>query len=311
MNDPLLWFAGTPAFAADILAQLLKHSDYRIDAVLTRPDRPAGRGRKPRESAVGTVARKADLALDKPEQLDQRVSPFAKRPRPDLCIVVAYGLLLPEWFLAYPRLGCINIHASLLPRWRGAAPITRAIAAGDDQTGVSIMQMDQGLDTGPVWLEQRVAITNRDNTATLSEKLAILGGKALLDALPNILCGNGKPTPQQEHGIVYARKISKAEARIDWTQAAAVIARNIRAYNPAPLAYSPLAGENIRIYAADVQEHPASPVPGHILRHDKSGLLVGTGEDALLITQLQLPGKKASAAAALANGRNLEGYKFS
>lgn len=311
MNGPRLWFAGTPPFAAHILTRLRPRAEYRIDAVLTRPDRPAGRGRKRRESAVGKIAREANLTLEQPEKLDERAPPFADLPRPDLCIVVAYGLLLPSWFLAYPRLGCINIHASLLPRWRGAAPIARAIAAGDGETGVTIMQMDEGLDTGPVWLEQRVVITSGDNAATLSEKLAILGGKALLDALPNILCGNDEPTPQGENGVVYAAKLSKAEARIDWARAAPDIVRNIRAYNPVPLAYSPLAGENIRIHAAHARELATLVAPGHILRHDKSGLLVGTGQGALLITRLQLPGKKTTDAAALANGRNLQGYRFS
>ena len=311
MSHPRIWFAGTPLFAAHSLARLLAHGDYRIDAVLTRPDRRAGRGRLLTESAVKKVARGAGLTLDQPEKLDRRAPPFADLPRPDLCIVAAYGLLLPDWFLAYPRLGCINIHASLLPRWRGAAPIPRAIAAGDEETGVTIMQMDQGLDTGPIWLEKRLTITAGDSAETLGEKLAVLGGDALFAALATIFSGTGEPIPQAEHGVVYAAKLSKAEAQIDWSQAAGDIARNIRAYNPAPLAHSALEGEHIRIHAAHARPQPTPAAPGYILRHDGSGLLVTAGRGALLITRLQLPGKKTTDAGALANGRNLHGKRFS
>ena len=311
MSRPRLWFAGTPPFAAHSLALLLDHDDYRIDAVLTRPDRPAGRGRKQKDSAVKKIALDAGLALDQPEKLRENAAPFADLPRPDLCIVAAYGLLLPDWFLTSPRFGCINIHASLLPRWRGAAPIQRAIAAGDRETGISIMQMDAGLDTGPIWLEKRLTITAEDDAATLTEKLTVLGGEALLEALPRILRGEGKATPQAENGAVYAPKLGKAEARIDWSRAAEEIARNIRAYHPKPVAYSALEGETIRIHGAHACLPKATATPGEIIRHDRSGLLVGAGQGAVLITRLQLSGKKTITAASLANSRNLQGKHFS
>ena len=212
MNSPRLWYAGTPAFAAHSL-QALIDAGYSIDGVLTQPDRPAGRGRKLTASAVKQTAAAHHIPVAQPEKLHADAPPFPELPRPDLIIVAAYGLLLPPWFLAYPRLGCINIHASLLPRWRGAAPIQRAIEAGDRETGVGIMQMDEGLDTGAVWQESRLTIAPDDTAATLHDRLMQLGADTLLRALPDILAQTRVPTPQATEGITYAHKLSKAEAR--------------------------------------------------------------------------------------------------
>ena len=307
MNSPRLWYAGTPAFAAHSL-QALIDAGYTIDGVLTQPDRPAGRGRKLTVSAVKQTATAHQIPVTQPEKLHANASPFPELPRPDLIIVAAYGLLLPPWFLTYPRLGCINIHASLLPRWRGAAPIQRAIEAGDRETGIGIMQMDEGLDTGAVWQESRLTIAPDDTAATLHDRLMQLGADTLLRALPDILAQQRSPIPQSSNGVTYAHKLSKTEARIDWQQPIATIARKIRAYNPVPIAYTNLDGEPLRLYDAHIHSTtPPAAAPGTIIAHHEHGLDIACTDGTLRATRLQQPGKPVTDAAALRHGRNLSG----
>lgn len=305
-----LWFAGTPEFAAHSLRALLSADNVTVDAVLTQPDRPKGRGRKLTPSPVKEVALTHQLPLAQPEHLRTPVDLFPALPRPDLIIVAAYGLLLPEWFLTLPRLGCVNIHASLLPRWRGAAPIQRAIQAGDSHTGIAIMQMDKGLDTGSVWQMERIAIAPDDTGETLTAKLTELGAQTLLDALPKIIVQKESPIAQNNDLATYAHKLSKAEARIDWQMSAEEILRNIRAFNPVPVAHTLLNDESVRIYQASVCDEMSTQKAGSIIRHDKTGLYVATCTQVLRIDILQLSGKKAMPAGELANGRNLTGRCF-
>ena len=302
-----LWFAGTPAFAAHSLQALIDSGDYTIDGVLTQPDRPAGRGRKLTASAVKETALAHNIPVAQPEKLHADAPPFPDLPRPDLIIVAAYGLLLPPWFLSYPRLGCLNIHASLLPRWRGAAPIQRAIEAGDHETGICIMQMDAGLDTGAVWTEARLPIADSDTAASLHDRLMMLGSDTLLRTLPDVLAQNRQPLPQATDGITYAHKLNKAEARLDWHNNIITLDRKIRAYNPTPIAHTTLDGEPLRIHAAHILNHSATAAPGTIVAHHADGLDVACADGTLRITRLQLPGKSATDAAALRNSRDLSG----
>lgn len=307
---PRLWFAGTPQFAATIFKALCDSEAYSIDLVLTQPDRPAGRGQKLQMSEVKQSALALNLPVEQPEKLNdpKRFEALLETlPRPDLVIVVAYGLLLPEWFLQLPRLGCINVHGSLLPRWRGAAPIQRAIEAGDLETGVGIMQMERGLDTGAVWHEARLPIADNDTTQTLHDKLAELGAKALLEALPIILAQSALPTPQHHDLATYAHKLSKVEAELDWQQPLAVLERKIRAFYPYPIAQSQLGQDWVRIHRASA--HPSTTAPqsalGTILRHDKTGVWVQANGGLLCIEQLQFPNKKVIAASDLRNSHDL------
>lgn len=308
MTKPILWFAGTPEFAAHSLAALIE-AGYAVSGVLTQPDRPAGRGRKLSPSAVKSLALTHQIPIAQPEKLQADTPPFPELPRPDLVIVAAYGLLLPQWFLDYPRLGCINIHASLLPRWRGAAPIQRAIEAGDKETGIGIMQMDKGLDTGAVWLEKRLEIGD-DDAVGLHRRLMQLGAEALLEALPLVLAQAQQPIAQSDEGISYAHKLSKSEAEINWQDDARHILQKIRAFNLFPVAYSALEGENIRIYAAELIEGSAAAPAGSIIAHSKAGIDVVCGKDILRLQLLQFPGKQAMSAAQLRNGRDLSGKQF-
>ena len=217
---------------------------------------------------------------------------------------------MPPWFLAYPRLGCLNIHASLLPRWRGAAPIQRAIEAGDAETGICIMQMDKGLDTGAVWTEARLPITADDTAASLHDRLMTLGSATLLRTLPDVLAQTRQPTPQAADGITYAHKLHKAEARLDWHAPVVTLDRKIRAYNPTPIAHTTLDGEALRIHAAHVLNHSATAAPGTITAHHADGLDVSCADGTLRITRLQLPGKTATDAAALRHSRDLTGHQL-
>lgn len=305
-----LWFAGTPDFAAYSLSVLNTHPDYQIDGVLTQPDRPAGRGRKLSHSAVKAFAIANNIPVAQPAKLKHDDPPFPDLPRPDLIIVAAYGLLLPQWFLDFPRLGCLNIHASLLPRWRGAAPIQRAIEAGDKQTGICIMQMDAGLDTGAIWLEKSLPIYLEDNSAILHDRLMVLGAQTLLEALPVVISGKQKPTAQTNQGITYAHKLTKAEAAVCWQENAEAIARKIRAFNPFPVAYAILDQTNIRFYTAEPLPEEHHTLPGTVLNHNKKGIEVATGKGILRITTLQLPGKAPVTAGALRNSRDLTGKIF-
>lgn len=314
MSIPTLWFAGTPEFAAYILEQLILDGSYRVGHVFTQPDRPAGRGRKVAKSAVKLIAEKYHLPITQPDKLSQSEPPFTKKDVvPDLLIVAAYGLLLPQWLLDYPHFGCLNIHASILPRWRGAAPIQRAIAASDKESGITIMQMDKGLDTGDIWSVKRCPITATMTAGELHDKLMVLGSGALLETLPMVIAQSQTPTPQDERLASYAPKLSKAEAMIDWSQSAETIARLIRAYNPYPVAHTKLEQQTWRIFNADVclpTNNTKQPI-GTIIAHDEQGIEVVTGYQHLRITKLQLAGKKCSPAAELRHGHHFVGRKFS
>ena len=291
-----LVFAGTPEFAQTALAQL-HAAGFRIPLVLTQPDRPAGRGMKLQASPVKqfALAHGMDVAQPRSLRLDGKYPDDAQAARdallaaaPDVMVVAAYGLILPQWVLDLPRLGCLNIHASLLPRWRGAAPIHRAIEAGDTQTGITIMQMDAGLDTGDMLLVEKLAIASQDTTATLHDRLASLGGRLIVEALEMAACGGLSRTPQPADGVTYAHKIEKAEAEIDWSQSAAVIERRIRAFDPFPGASGHLGGVALKCWSAELSDG-AGP-PGTVLEVSDAGPLVACGVGALRLTQLQKPG---------------------
>ena len=295
-------FAGTPAFAAVALAQLAAGS-HEIVLVLTQPDRPAGRGMKLQASPVKELALAHGWAVVQPRSLrldgkypdDAAAAAQALRAaRADAMVVAAYGLILPQWVLDVPRLGCLNIHASLLPRWRGAAPIHRAIEAGDANTGITIMQMDAGLDTGAMLMTASETIGVADTTGTLHDRLAALGGTLIVDALHAAAAGRLVGTPQPTEGVTYAHKIDKAEAAIDWSAPAGVIERRIRAFDPAPGASTQLDGELIKVWRALLAA--GAGAPGEVLAAGDDGLRVACGDAALLLTQLQRAGGKRLAA---------------
>lgn len=311
---PAIVFAGTPEFARVALARLLD-AGYAVPLVLTQPDRPAGRGMKLHASPVKQLAQQHGIAVAQPRslRLDGKYPEEAAAARaaleaaaPDAIVVAAYGLLLPRWTLDLPRLGCLNIHASLLPRWRGAAPIQRAIEAGDAESGVCIMQVAEALDAGDVLLTARTAITATDTAATLHDKLAEQGAQLIVQALDNI--ERLPRTPQPESGVTYAHKIEKAEALIDWQQGAAAIERRIRAFDPFPGAVVRMGDAAIKVWKSEI----ASAVPvqdagaGQILRVDDAGVLVACGEGTLLLTELQRAGGKRLAAREF-----LRGFKLS
>lgn len=303
-----LVFAGTPEFSVAPL-QTLIDSGHTVVAVYTQPDRPAGRGRKLSPSPVKQLAASAGLAVRQPDSLrDPQAQAELAALAPDLMVVVAYGLLLPQAVLDIPRLGCVNIHASLLPRWRGAAPIQRAILAGDTETGVGLMQMEKGLDTGPVLAEARCPIAPDDTASTLHDRLSELGARLLAGNLDALLAGQLTAAPQSEAGATYARKLDKAEAGIDWQQDAAAIDRQIRAFNPWPVAQTRLNGEVLRIHAA--RPVAASGEAGRILEAGRDGITVACGQGGLRLTEIQLPGKRRTAAADLANARPLNGLRL-
>jgi len=286
-------FAGTPEFALPALAALATR--HQIVGVLTQPDRKAGRGQKLAPSAVKQAAEARELPLAQPATLKSEAArSLLARWDPQLLVVVAYGLILPPDILALPPHGCINIHASLLPRWRGAAPIERAILAGDRETGVTIMQMDSGLDTGPLLLQRPVPIAESDTGGSLREKLATLGAALLLEAIEGLAAGTLHARPQPQSGVTHAAKISKAEARIDWARDAIDIEREIRAFNPWPIAVTALAAEPLRILAGRAE--PGSPEraspPGCIVSVDADSMLVACGRGALRVSEVQRPGRR-------------------
>ncbi len=306
-SEPLrILFAGTPDFSVPPLRALLE-SEHQVVGVHTQPDRPAGRGRKLQPSPVKQVAQEAGVPVHQPVTLRQAeaVETIAALA-PDLMVVVAYGLILPPEVLAIPRLGCVNIHASLLPRWRGAAPIQRAIEAGDRVTGVSIMQMDEGLDTGPVYLMRETPIEREDTAATLHDRLARLGAEALMEALPGIAAGTLQPRPQDESGATYAPKLEKKEAFIDWTQPAWRIERKVQAFNPWPVAQTRYEQANLRIWEAHAIEGMAA-APGTVMAAGREGVDVATGDGLLRITRLQMPGKKPVTAQDFINAHAIQG----
>ena len=295
-------FAGTPEFARVALAQL--HSaGFEIPLVLTQPDRPAGRGMKLQASAVKQWAQSQSIAVAQPRslRLDGKYPEDAaaahaviEAAQADVMVVAAYGLILPQWVLDMPRLGCLNIHASLLPRWRGAAPIHRAIEAGDPETGVTIMQMDAGLDTGDMLLVESLAINVTDTTGTLHDRLAALGGQMVVQALN--LAGSGQlhPVQQPTEGVSYAHKIEKAEAAVDWTQPVAVVDRHIRAMTPFPGASTQLGPETLKLWQCEIDScsRPPDVREGQILSANAEGVRVVCGDGVLVLTELQRAGGK-------------------
>ncbi|MEJ1097656.1 MULTISPECIES: methionyl-tRNA formyltransferase [unclassified Pseudoxanthomonas] len=296
-------FAGTPAFAVPSLRAA--HARNEVVAVYTQPDRPAGRGRGLTASPVKLEAIQRGVPVLQPVSLKRTSSQEALRQlAPDLIVVVAYGLILPQAILDIPRYGCWNVHASLLPRWRGAAPIQRAIEAGDAETGVCLMQMEAGLDTGPVLLTQRTSIGAEETGGQLHDRLADMGAAVLSDGL-GLLRAGIRPVaqPQPEIGVVYAHKLDKAEARLDWSLPAAALARKVRAFEPWPVAEAMVAGERLRIHGAVALEETRAAAPGTLLTASKHGLDIACGEGVLRLRVIQREGGKAITAADYLNAR--------
>ena len=303
-------FAGTPEFAAVSLEALIQ-SRHSICAVYTQPDRPAGRGRKLKPSPVKQLALQHQIPVLQPKSLkDLEAQQQLASWNPDLMVVVAYGLLLPAAVLQIPRLGCINVHASILPRWRGAAPIQRSILAGDKETGVTIMQMDVGLDTGDMLLKSTTPINQNDTSQTLHDRLAEIGARSLVDTLDLMVNDKLAPQKQDDKQSCYAAKIQKSEALIDWQQSAEQIHRQIRAFNPWPVAQTTVDGNTLRLWNAEFMAEPCSQPPGTVIDESKSGIAVATGNGVLQITQLQLPGGKPLAAADFINAHCMRGKIF-
>ena len=296
-------FAGTPEFAVPSLRAAASRNE--VVAVYTQPDRPAGRGRGLQASRVKLEAIQRGIPVLQPESLKSQLARDALRAlKPDLLVVVAYGLILPQRILDIPTHGCWNVHASLLPRWRGAAPIQRAIEAGDGETGVCLMQMAKGLDTGPVLLSQRIAIGTHETGGQLHDRLAELGAQTLADGLGLLRAGmRPVPQPQPAVGVTYAHKLDKAEARLDWSQTADVLARKVRAFNPWPIAEAELAGERVRIHDAIALPLAHGASPGDLLLADREGIDIACGDGALRIRVLQREGGKPITAADWVNAR--------
>ena len=290
-------FAGTPEFAVPVL-QALSRSRHSVVGVLTQPDRPSGRGRRVSASAVKKAAVELDLPVEQPATLNHAdATQTLAAWRPDVLIVVAYGLLLPGSILELPPHGCINVHASVLPRWRGAAPIERALLAGDRETGISIMRMEAGLDTGPVYASRSIPIRADDTAGRLRERLAALGAQALMEVLDQVTAGTARAQPQDAALATYARKIDKAEARIDWRLAAEDIERRVRAFNPWPIAETRWRDQQLRIWAAHVAEREVPARPGAVVELREAPLAVACGINALALDVVQLAGRKAMPAA--------------
>ena len=300
-------FAGTPDFAVPPL-DAIAASRHRLAVVYTQPDRPAGRGRRLAASPVKERALALGLPVLQPQTLrDPAAAAALEAHAPDVMVVVAYGLLLPPAILAVPRLGCLNIHASLLPRWRGAAPVARAIMAGDTVTGVCIMRMDAGLDTGPVMLAREVTIGARETAGELQARLAGEGARAIVAALDALGAGSARFVPQDGAQATHAPKLDKSEARLDWREPATVLERRVRALNPRPVAETSLDGRQLRVFEAEVVATAPGAAPGTILRAGAEGIVVMCGDRALALRRVQLPGRRAVAAADFANARSLAG----
>ena len=315
MSQPLrVIFAGTPEFAAVALAQILA-AGHTVPLVLTQPDRPAGRGMKLQASAVKQLAVQHNIPVAQPMSLrldgkypddaaaaQAAIAEAISSHQADVMVVAAYGLILPQWTLDAPRLGCLNIHASLLPRWRGAAPIHRAIEAGDTQTGVVIMQMEAGLDTGDMLLTDKLAIAADDTTASLHDRLADMGGALVVRALADAQAGKLQPVKQPEDGICYAHKIDKAEAAVDWQQSAEAIGRRVRAFNPFPATSAQLGADVIKLWRATVEPTAHQKPAGTVLSADEYGVRVACGDGVLCVTELQRAGGKRLNAADFLRG---------
>jgi methionyl-tRNA formyltransferase len=302
VTSPLrIVFAGTPDFAARHLNALI-HSQHDVVGVYSMPDRPAGRGKKLKASEVKTLALEHNLPVFQPDTFKSTEAQAQLAAlNADVMVVVAYGLLLPKVILDTPKLGCLNVHGSILPRWRGAAPIQRAVWAGDAETGVTIMQMDEGLDTGDMLHIATCPITAQDTSASLYDKLAELGPSALLETLDLLTANDVRPKKQNDDLANYAKKLSKDEANIDWTMSATQIERNIRAFNPWPVCFTSMQEQTVKIWQATVLKEQGEA--GTIIRSDKQGVVIACGEGALAVTQLQPQGKKTMSAQDFLNGR--------
>lgn len=310
MSEPQrILFAGTPEFSVPPLRALID-SPHQVVGVYTQPDRPAGRGRKLSPSPVKEVALQANIPVEQPVNFKDpadvaRLASF----NADLMVVVAYGLLLPVSVLEAPRLGCVNIHASILPRWRGAAPIQRAVLAGDTHSGVAIMRMEKGLDTGPVFLTETLELDEDETGGSLHDRLCELGAQALMQALPGILDGSSQPQAQDDSQACYAKKLDKREAWIDWELPASTIERQVRAFNPWPVAQSRFEDANLRIWEAHAIRGVGA-MPGMVMAANREGIDVACGEGLLRITQLQMPGKRALSAQDFINAHSIQGTQL-
>jgi methionyl-tRNA formyltransferase len=311
LNAPRIGFAGTPEFAVPSLRALVA-SGANVPLVLTQPDRPAGRGRQLAASPVKRLATELELAVAQPARLREPGALGLPEPRLDLLVVIAYGLLLPRALLEWPRLGCINLHASILPRWRGAAPIQRAVLAGDRETGISVMQMDAGLDTGPVHLVRTTPIGEHETSGELHERLATLAADALIVALPAILGARSVPVAQRDELATLAPKITKAEAQLDWRLPAVELERRVRAFNPWPVAEARLVdGRRLRIYdAVALAAEPTGQGPGSIVTAAKTGIDVATGAGLLRLRKIQPPSARVMEVEAYLAAHSLAGAAF-
>jgi len=305
-----LAFAGTPEFAAASLRALLD-GGARVDCVLTQPDRPAGRGRKLTASPVKALALEHGIAVLQPQRLDASVGESIPRLRPKLLVVAAYGLILPQWLLDWPEVAAVNVHASLLPRWRGASPIQQSILAGDSDTGVSIMRMTRGLDEGPVFSRRATPIATGETAGELHDRLAGLGAALLVETLPGILAGSVTAEPQDAARASYAPRIAKADGLLDWTRPAEELERRVRAFNPWPVAEARTAsGERLRIWRAAARAGRAAAAPGTVLAAGDDGIEVATADGILRITSLQAPGGRVMPAAAWLAAHSTDGMRF-
>lgn len=311
MSDTRVLFAGTPEFALASL-QALVNAGIRPLAVLTQPDRPAGRGKRLTQSPVKQFALAQDIEVLQPTTLkDPGEAATVAAFEPDILVVAAYGLILPQGVLDIPTQGCLNVHASLLPRWRGAAPIQAAILAGDRETGVSLMGMTAGLDCGPVYAEEAITIGPRETAGELHDRLAVLGGELLVRHFAAIVGGTLQAVEQDEARVTYAGKISKQDARLDWQQPADALHRQVRAYNPVPGAFFLLDDMSIKCWCASVVGGSDEATPGQVLAADRDGIVVACGSDALCLESLQRPGKRPVTAREFTNavpmaGRHLD-----
>lgn len=302
-------FAGTPEFAVPTL-QMLLDGPHEVCAVYTQPDRPAGRGQKLKPSPVKQLAQTCGVPVFQPATLkDSEEQERLRSHEADLMVVVAYGLILPKSVLEIPRLGCINVHASLLPRWRGAAPIQRAILAGDEVTGITIMMVEPRLDAGPMLHKKSCRIAPLETAGDLHDRLARFGAEALAEALPEIEAGTVRPEIQDETRVTYAAKLEKHEARLDWTSAAIDLERRVRAFNPWPVAETLYRGEILRIWLAESLDEPATAEPGTVLERGKT-LDVATGSGVLRVLEVQLPGGKRMPAQAFLNAHPVKSERF-